>query len=418
MKAWIKKVFGFGLASFFSDFGHEMTISLVPVLVAQFVSASSIPFFLGIISSLTEAFANFFRLFSGFISDRVSKKKPLIAVGYAFSAVFSSLMGFAHSLWGILFYRMLSYTGSGLREPPRDALIAATVESQNYGRAFGLKSLMDTLGSLVGPLVALACAGVFSIRGIFALSFIPGALAVFAIIFLTKEVVVPRQKKQSQLSLWQGLRLLPRSFVIFFIIILIFDLGFFNKLLLLARAQEILSGYQGNVAPLLILLYAIFNVVRACSEFLIGLISDYVNRIVLLAFLGCGLFAGVAFLLIAPHASLGYCILVFSLAGVSIAAMTTLKKAVLADMLPEQIRGLGYGTLQAGEGFAALISNMLIGFLWSRFSPLWGFSYVIVLSLAAMVLLLMFGEDMILSVIAQERDKKGAKTVTHHDAWK
>ncbi len=391
MKSWVKKIFGFGLASFFGDFSQEMTISLVPILVAQFVGAAQAPFFLGIISSVSDGFASFLRLVSGFLSDRISHKKPLIMLGYGMSALFSTLVGFSHSIGGVLCYRMLSFTGSGLREPPRDALIASTVEPAYYGRAFGLKNAMDTFGSLVGPLVAFMIVGMVSMRSVFVLSFIPGILAVFAILFLTKDVSLPKKTMRIPPTFWNDFLLLPRRFVIFLIILFIFDLSVFNKLLLLSRAQEMLTGDQGSVAKWLVLLYAFFNFTRACAEFLIGLLSDYINRIVLLAFLGCGILAGVGFLLITPHPSLLYCILIFVLFGISTAAITTLKKACAADMLPAEIRGFGYGTMQASEGFAALISSALIGFLWTRYSALLGFSYVIVLSLTAMVLLLAFG---------------------------
>lgn len=390
MKNWIKKIFGFGLASFLSDFGHEMTVSLIPVLVAQFVGAAQAPFFLGIISSISDAFASFLRIFAGYVSDIVARKKPLIMVGYCLSAVFSALVGFSRSVWELLAYRMLSFTGSGLREPPRDALIATVIEPKNYGRAFGLKSAMDTLGSLVGPLVAFSLVGLLSNHELFALSFVPGFLAVFAILFFTSEA--PRTVTTSNKipALWDNLARLPRPFVVLLAILFIFDLSVFNKLLLLARLQEMLPGDPTTVVQLVVLLYAIFNLARACSEFIIGLISDYINRILLLAFLGCGMLAGVAFLLITPHASFIYCSLICTMAGISTAARTTLKEACAADMLPADIRGLGYGILQASEGFAALISSALIGFLWTCYSPLIGFSYVIVLSLMAMVLLLCF----------------------------
>ncbi len=390
MLSWIKKVFGFGLASFCSDFSHEMTVSFVPVLVAQFVGAAQAPLYLGIIASVTEAFASFLRIVSGYVSDRLAHKKPLIALGYGISTVFSTLVGFAGSVGGILMYRMLSFTGSGLREPPRDALIAATVEPVHYGRAFGLQRAMDTLGSLVGPLVAFAVAGMLSVTGIFVLSLIPGILSVFAILALTQDIPVVKRSTRISPTLWKDLLLLPRAFLIVLGIFFIFDIGCFNKLLVLARAQEVL-GNQNNVVQLLVLLYAVFNLVRAGSEFLIGLLSDYIRREFLLAVLGCGVIALVAYLLVAPPTALLYWIAVFALFGVSTAAISTLKKACAADMLPAEIRGLGFGILQASEGIAALVSNMLIGILWTQYSPYVGFSYVMMLTLTAMLLLIGFG---------------------------
>ncbi len=391
MKTWIKKVFGFGLASFLCDFSHEMTISLIPILIAQFVGHTQAPLFLGIIASISDAFASFLRLTAGFLSDRLSRKKPLIMIGYALSAIFSTLIGFAHSLWGILMYRMLSFAGSGLREPPRDALIATIVEPEHYGRAFGLQRAMDTLGSLVGPLVTFVCLGILSMQEIFILSFIPGILAVFAILFFTQDIITPKKQSTVSPTLWQDFLMLPRSFKLFLAIATIFDLSCFNKLLLLARAHDMLTMDPSRVAQFLVLLYAIFNLIRALSEVIIGSLSDYINRIFLLAVCGCGVFAGAAFMLLASHASFLYCSIIFGLAGISAAAVMTLKKACAADMLPAEIRGLGYGALQASEGFAALASSSVIGFLWTRYSPLVGFAYAIALSLTAMTMLFIFG---------------------------
>lgn len=390
MKTWIKKVFGYGLASFFGDFSHEMTVSLIPVLVAQFVGVDQAPLYLGIISSVTDGFASFLRIISGLATDRTQRKKLLIVLGYSISAVFSTLVGFAHSVWTLLLFRMISFTGSGLREPPRDALIAATVGAQNYGRAFGLRNAMDTLGALVGPLVAFACATRYSVREIFILSFIPGILAVFSIIFLTENIKTVTKNIRKIEPFWKDFALLPRSFIIFLCILFIFDLSCFNKLLLLARTQEIITANKSTIPQFLIILYALFNMTRAVTEFAIGWLSDYVNRIFLLAIFGCGIFSLVSLLLITSKASFSYCLLVFILSGISAGALLTMKKACAADMLPEDIRGLGYGLMQAGEGSAALIANTLIGILWTRYSALVSFSYVAFLSFIAMFLLLLF----------------------------
>lgn len=391
MKSWVKKIAGFGIASFFSDVSHEMTVSLIPIIVAQFVQPSQVPFFLGIIASLTGAFASLLRLFSGYISDMISRKKPLITLGYAFSGIFSALTGFAHSLWQVLIYRMLSFTGSGLREPPRDALIAATIEPEYYGRAFGFKNAMDTAGSLVGPLIALALASTLSMRNIFLVSLIPGLLSVGAIIFLTKDIVLKRDTKSLQKrQLITNLKLLPKSFLVFLAILFLFDLSCFDKLLMLARTKEILTVDSNAIAQALILMYAFFNSSRAVSEFVFGLISDFVNRILLLAFFGCGLFAVTAAMFMPAHVTYTYCALIFILAGMSIAASTTLKKAYAADLLPAEIRGLGFGILQAAEGCAALISSTVIGLLWTIYSPLLAFSYVIVLSIVSAISLVAF----------------------------
>ncbi len=387
MKSWIKKVYGFGIASFFADFSHEMTIALIPTVVAQFTGLTQLPFALGIIASIGDAFASFMRIISGYLTDRLPRKKPLIMFGYALAAVFTTLIGFAHTIWGVLSYRVLAFVGSGVREPPRDAAIATLVDPAYYGRSFGLRNAMDTLGSLVGPLVAFACIGYFSTQGVFALSFVPGILAVAAILFLTQDVTVAKKQAHISSTFWQDLKELPHSFLIFLAIVFILDLATFNKLLLLARTKEILTLDTASAAKWVIMLYAFFNFVRAIAEFSIGWVSDYINRIFLLATLGCGLLAATAYMLMTAQGSLFYCAIIFALSGISTAASYTLKKACAADMLPADIRGLGYGVLQAGEGFGMLFSSTIIGFLWTSFSATIGFGYSIVLSLVAGILL-------------------------------
>lgn len=390
MQHWIKKTVGFGIASFLSDCSHEMTISFIPMLVSHFVGAAQAPFFLGVIASLSDAFASFLRIIAGFITDKMVHKKPLIMIGYGISALFSMLVGFAHSVWTIFAYRILSFTGSGLREPPRDALMAASIEPAYYGRAFGLQRALDTLGSLIGPLIAYVGVSFLPMRMIFILSFIPGMLAVVAILVWTQDKTVAKKQSIIKTSFWHDIMQLPRSFVLFLAILFIFHLSNFNKLLLLSRAQEMLGISGIGNTQWLVLLYAFFNIARACSEFLVGFLSDYVNRIILLAFIGCGLFAVTGYMLIMTSASFMYCSIVFVMAGISMAAITALKKACAADMLPAPVRGLGFGILQASEGFALLISSALIGFLWTHISATVAFIYVSGISIVAMFLLLGF----------------------------
>lgn len=386
MNRWIQKVLGFALASFFSDFSHEMTVSFIPILITGFVGALHAPFYLGIIAGLTDGFAAFLRLFSGFLSDRIAHKKPLILIGYALSAIFSPLVGFTRSIWELILCRIVSFTGSGLREPPRDALLTASIEPAYYGRAFGLKNAMDTLGALIGPIVGFLCVGFLSIPQVFLLSFIPGALSVLAILWLTTDIPVKPKKLQRSRRALEELWLLPKPFLVFVGIMAVLDLGFLNKLLLLGRAQQLL----GESAQLSVFLYATFNITRASAEFLIGWMSDYLNRILLLAFCGCGMLIATAYLLIASHATLMHCIFIFVCAGISTAAVTTLRATTAAHLLASDIRSSGFAILQASEGFTKLISGALIGFLWSNYYPPISFGWTIGTSSIALFLLIYY----------------------------
>lgn len=390
MKAWIKKIFGFGLASFFSDLSHEMTISLIPILVETFVGVESAPFFLGIIASCSDAFSSFLRLFSGILTDRLRHKKPLIACGYLISAFFTAFIGFTQSIGQLLLCRIISFTGSGLREPPRDVVIASIITPDSYGRAFGLRNAMDTMGSILGPLITFWIISYLSIKQIFMLSAIPGLLAVISILFLTKDVVIFEANHVHRTTLWQDCVQIPVRFWIHLLIILIFQLSCFNKLLLVSRTQEIIIDPSIDSIKLVVFLYTILNTTRACMEFLIGFVSDFINRDILLAVFGCGTFALASLMLKDPGLSFMSCLIVFMLFGTSSAALLTLRKAATADILPPAVRGLGYGIMQAFEGFAALVSSAFIGFLWTYVSPSIAFIYPAIGSLIAAILLLIF----------------------------
>lgn len=254
---------------------------------------------------------------------------------------------------------------------------------------------MDTLGSLIGPLVTLVCLMIFSMPTIFLISAIPGIFSVLAIIVLTQEAPSFHHKQPAPFSLSTFLTQflqLSHSFLLFLGIIFVFDLGRFNILLLLTRAHEVLAMDQNHINIVLVLLYAFFNFVRACSEFFIGLLSDFVNRIILLALFGCGAYMVLAIGLLSAHMTLPFASFLFMLAGISAASGTTLKKACAADMLQTEILGFGYGALQASEGLAALIANITIGFLWTRYSAEFSFSYVVLMNLSALILLLLFAK--------------------------
>lgn len=388
MKVWIKKTFGFGLASLLSDLSHEMTVSLIPVLVSDLVGSVNTPLFLGLLSGVPDACAACLRIFSGFMSDRINRKKPLILTGYFLSALFSALAGYSYSIRSLLFYRIISFAGSGLREPPRDLLIAASVEPAYYGRAFGLKSAMDTLGALIGPLIALICAQYFLPRYIFAFSFIPGIAAVFAILFYTQENASKDTQSDTSVSFFTALGQMPRSFIVFLGIFFILDLGFINKLILLGRTKEMLG--EEHAFYLLILLYAIFNASRACSEYCIGRLSDTINRLYLLAAFGCGMLIVVSCMLASDNSSIYFCIFLFIAAGICAATIGTLKKAYAADLLPKTLRGTGFGILQASEGLALLLSGLLIGSLWHSFGSIVAFGFSMAIAMVSATALLLF----------------------------
>ncbi|MGC2310332.1 MAG: MFS transporter [Candidatus Babeliaceae bacterium] len=391
--SWLNKnILGFGIASLLSDMGHEMAIAILPAFLITLVGPASAPKLLGIISGASDAAASFFKIFSGMLSDRLQLRKPFIVIGYAVEGIFVGILGFAHSWKVILWDKTIAWLGKGMREPARDAFIVESIDPQFYGRAFGFHRAMDTIGAIIGPLLGFLLVSFVSLKTLFLLTLLPSLGSMLAIIFLTTEEKKNPVKKTFELTALGQLKAMPRSFLYFAFVMLIFGCGNFNKMLIMLHAQNMLRMGNNFVTTtgFVLLLYTLFSIARSIAEYIIGFLSDFFGRIYLLAFVGFGLFGVVCLLMMLPFKALSFYILIFVLAGISTAAVTALEKAYAADLLPEQIRGTGYGFLQMIDGIGDLISSIIVGFLWSAISPLLGFTYAALLSFISLVLLLFF----------------------------
>jgi MFS family permease len=274
----------------------------------------------------------------------------------------------------------------------RDTWLSKIVSPLYYGRAFGFQRACDTFGALLGPLCAFILLQYHvPLRSIFLLSIIPGLLSIVPIIVLTHEKKEVSPKIESE-NLLQALKRFPTQFNNFLIIMFIFGIANFNQALLLYRSQEVMSS--SLTSPMIttswtLLLYSLFNVVRGISEFGIGTLSDYYNRKNLLALFGFGTFAITCLGCMSSTTNLWFWIMLFAFAGLSAGTVKTLEKAHAAGLLPESIRGTGFGTLQAIDGMGDLLSSIIVGSLWSVFSPQIGFIYATLLSVIAMIMLLL-----------------------------
>lgn len=388
---WLNKnILGFGLASFFSDFGHEMGIAILPAFVVQLVGPAAAPQVLGLVSGASDAAASFLKIFSGAISDRLHMRKPFIVAGYAIAGIFVGALGFATSAWQVLVYKTLAWTGKGLREPARDAAIAESVDRKFYGRAFGFHRTMDTLGAIIGPFIAYCLSGLMPLATIFFITLLPSLGSVLSIIFLTHDEPLTTRTKIVLGNFFEQFKQLPHNFNYFVGVMFIFGIGNFNKTLLILHAQQLLTGtHPLTAAALGMLLYAFFSCARACAEYTLGLLSDYIGRVMLLSFVGFGFFGIVSLFMMLSSSSFAFLVPIFMLAGISAAAVSALEKAYAADLLPAHVRGTGFGVLQTIDGIGDFVSSIFVGFLWTFFSPAYGFLYAAIMSFFAMVLLLM-----------------------------
>jgi len=386
-KKWLNKnVLGMGVTSLLSDTSHEMATAALPTFLTELVGSSA-PQLLGIISGLSDALSSFTKVFSGWLSDKF-KRKPLVTLGYLLTGVFVGLIGFAKSWVEVLFNRVLAWVGRGTREPPRDALLSESVDKRFYGHAFGFHRAMDTIGAVIGPLLAFFLVPLIGLRNVFFFSLIPGILAVVIVAIFVEEKA--RKGKHSVKSFVGHLKLLPREFKFFLLIMFVFGIGNFNRTLLLLRVQEIFSPTAGIIiaGTTAIMLYTIRNVAQAFADYSIGGLSDRIGKKIPLALFGFLLFGFTCIGFMVSSTNIFYFIFLFVLSGISAAAYTALEKAYAADLLPGNIRGSGYGVLQTIDGIGDFFSSFIVGTLWISVSSCVAFLYGAITSFIAALLLL------------------------------
>lgn len=235
-----KNVIVLGLVSFFNDIASEMVYPVVPIFLTSILKAPAS--IVGLIEGIAESTASLLNAFSGWFSDKLEKRKIFITAGYSLSTLSKLIIGLAHSWPFVLIGRFLDRFGKGIRTSVRDALIAESSDESNRGKAFGLHRALDTLGAVIGPLLAIFLIKIFNnnLRFIFYLAFIPGIIAVLLLIFLVKEKQVERQKTDLPKF---NLKDLNPAFNIFLIASIIFALGNSSDTFLILRAKKFRFNY-------------------------------------------------------------------------------------------------------------------------------------------------------------------------------
>lgn len=381
---WLtRNVFAIGMLSLFSDAGHELTTAVLPLFLATFGGGAAA---LGIIEGFSDAGSSVLKLWMSFYSDRVGKRKPILAIGYLVTAMMG-LIGFVTAWWQIVVIRMVAWMGRGARGPVRDALLSESVPAAAHGRAFGFESMMDTLGAIIGPAIALSLIGVIALRRIFLIAFIPGAITVVIVFFVVRDI--PR-KPQPALRLGVSLRELPRSFWRYATAVGIFGLGNFAHTLLILRVVALLTPHYGAVyaGRVGIALYIFHNVIYAVASYPVGILGDRMSKKQILAF-GYALFGAMCIGFVFAPPSIPVLALLFALAGLYVAIVDSMERALAADLLPLDRRGTGYGALATVNSFGDLTSSIVVGLLWTHVSYAAGFLYGGVLTIVGALALWM-----------------------------
>ncbi len=386
-KRWLTRgVMGIGLASLFSDWGHEAATSILPAFLA---SLGAPAFALGVIEGVSDGFSSFAKLAGGWIADRPKWRKPTGILGYTATGLSTFAYAFAQSWPAVLVMRALGWMGRGSRGPSRDTLLSDAVAPEQQGRAFGFERAMDTLGAVLGPLCATLLIGLIGARGVLKLTIIPGLAAAVAFTLLVP--VAKGVEGHRAPSFASSFGQMPKPYWHFLAGVFAHGIGDFAPTLLILRASQILSPRfgTGRAATMAVALYTFYNIVSAAASYPAGALGDRIGKRNLLALgylTGAISYAGFIF----EPPTIPILVLLFGLAGIHGAMQASLEKSMAAELLPPKVRGSGFGVLATANGIGDLVSSIAVGVLWSSVSPNAGFFYAGLFTLAGAVLIYFF----------------------------
>jgi MFS family permease len=372
-----RTTFLLALSSMFADISTEMLYPVLPVFLTQTLHATGS--IVGLVDGFAQALQNVVQGFSGTLSDKLQRRKPIALFGYFLAAVAKPLMGLA-TVWQVVFgARLLDRLGAGTRSAPRDALIAASVDERNRGRAFGLEGLGDNAGAFFGPLLTLLLLSAFaiSIRSVFYLAVIPGLIAFCLVLFVHEPPAAATERAKVDIRLQH----FPAAYWKFLLVVALFGIGNSSNAFLILRTQDIAASL-----PETILIYAGFNLVAALVSYPAGWLFDHAGGrnvllgafvIFLIAYLGFGLSGNIAVI-----AAL------FVFYGLSQGIFRTAGKGLAASFVPAELRASGIGWFNTTAGILQLIASLVAGVLWDRVGHTAVFFYGAIFAAVGIVALL------------------------------
>lgn len=384
-----RNVVAIGLVSLLNDASSEIIYPMLPVFLSVGLGASAAA--IGMIEGLAESISSLLKLFAGYFSDRLGKRKWLVVGGYALASVVRPFLGFAQNWHQVLAIRLTDRVGKGVRTAPRDAMIADTVRTEQRGLAFGFHRAMDHGGAMIGPLVGYLLVKLIAenrdaptapeFTTIFLVASVPAILAVLVAIFFMRDTQAKdgRPKQIPKLSL----RGFDGNFKRFLVILALFTLSNSSDSFLLLRASE--SGVHFVLLPLL---WAAHHGMKVLSSLYGGDLSDRLGRKRLIVsgwILYAAVYAGFAFV----STTTGVWVL-FLIYGIYFGLAEGAEKALVADLVRPEQRGTAYGLYNLAFGITVFPASLLMGMIWDWKGPATAFLISAVMGATAAALLFLF----------------------------
>lgn len=365
-----RNIWGVSLTSFFMDISSEMVINILPLFLSNVLGVKTN--IIGLIEGVAEATASLLKMLSGWLSDKLNSRKWLAVVGYGISALSKPFFYFANTWGAVAAIRWADRVGKGIRTAPRDALVADSIDDKQRGLAFGFHRTADTLGAVLGIAIAALVVwlsqrssdilSVDTFKLIVLLSLLPAFLAVLSLIIGTKEVKGKNSHKLPKISF----KVLGKDFLIFMLIVSLFDIGNSSDAFLTLRAQE-----RGVSVLGILIMLVMFNLVYTLISTPAGILSDRVGRkkmiiggwlVYAAVYLGFGL----------AQTSLHIYVL-YVIYGIYYGLTYGTTKAMVADIVPVELRGTAYGTYNGILGILDFPASLIAGILWQGVGSWQGF---------------------------------------------
>jgi len=350
-----KNTFLLAVASLFTDISTEMLYPVLPVFMTQTLKATGS--IVGLVDGFAQATQSIMQGFSGTLSDKLNRRKPIALAGYLVAAGAKPLMGLCTVWQGLFAARLMDRLGTGTRSAPRDALIASSVDEKDRGRAFGMEGLGDNAGAFLGPLLTLFLLSVLHIamRPIFYLAFIPGALAFFMVLLVKEKPTPVASESKIEVNLQQ----FPKNYWKYLLVTAVFGLGNSSNAFLILRTQE-----SGASLKTTILIYAAFNLVAALVSYPAGSLSDtWSRKNVLLVSFVIFVVVYLGFALTTKIVLLGA---LFIFYGLYQGIFRAVGKAFASDVISNHLRASGIGWYSATVGVSQLVASVIAGQFWDR----------------------------------------------------
>jgi MFS family permease len=371
-----KNIFVLGLTSFFNDFSNEIILSSFPAFFTSVLKSGAAS--LGLVEGIADGVSNILKIYSGRLSDKLAKRRLFIFLGYGLSVAVRPFYIFVSSVSGVLGLRMLDRVGKGVREAPRDVIISVSSPENELGRSFGYHRTMDTIGGILGPLVAYVILTKWPNNWnlLFMTAFFLG-IASFVTIFFVKEVFTAKNPEGGKIFSLNNFSKSSIGFRYYLIAIFVLSVGSLPSAVLLLKTTSI-----GLVIASVPLFYMLYSLSYSSFSYFAGKTSDRIGITRVLAY--GYLILIVSYVAIAISASAFSLAISFIIMGIFSACTDATQRSFIAHTVPEYDRGSAYGLYNASIGFGSMIAGIAGGYVWQVYGPsvaLLGASIVVVVGL-------------------------------------